>query len=800
MIVQFSAIPMLFRSIAISLTLTAAAIAQAPRAMTADPVLAGDVSNDLFLRGKNIYDSAQNATDLANRTEYYQRSAMIFTEYLAMFPNHPNAEQAWWYLGNSQYQSGMIDDARRCFSTLINRYGKGKWVAAAAYTLAADHYNRGEYDFAAPMFERYAINTEKAAERPRGYFLAGNCYRMLGRKREAVLMLRKVIEDPAGAYFAPQAKTALGQLNAADGKFKEALTLFEEALAANSATPKIRGEAALHAALAAAKLGKAEESDRYLFMILKSPGMEEFRAEAQTALMANAFSRKDYREVVRIFRSSASKATGEKEAMRLMVAARALMRLKAHSEALDLFREVERLTKPGDEIGFDAAYHRLLCFFQIEGQHVPEQVDAFLQLYKKTNPNDTRIHTAMMMKAEELYAKKETTKAAKMYSQINPELLSSNNQPGFFYQRGWCLAEAGDHSGAARSFDEFISRFPNDSRVPSALAKRAMAHAELADSRKALADYDQLIHNSSTPKELASLAWLESSRLSRKENNIPEMLGRYQGLLKNIPDLGDNLKAEANYWIGWGLVKTNKATESVKHLESARSLRPEAYSKHSGILLTLGYFAAQDSPHLADEVRLAIKNGYASDIPAQTLQWCGIQAYNSGDFKLAAQCLSLIASPDDPRSSPKEVWRYLAKARLEIQDKEGALAAADRALEIEDNPTWKADSLLDRGRALLLMDRSSEARIAADEAMKLQPQGRTSAGLRILRGDLEMKANDPRKAAAEYLIVANFHEDKELKPKALDGLVKALKLQGDNSQAEKYRDQLQSEFPDWKSH
>lgn len=798
MIPRISAIFSLARPLAFILALGVSAIAQVPRAQMADPMLAGDSSNDLFLRGKNIYDSAQAATDLANRTEYYQRAAMIFTDYLNLFSDNPKAEQAWWYLGNSHYQSGMIDEARRCFSTLINRYGRGKWVAAAAYTLAADHYNRSEYAFAAPMFERYAANAEKPEERPRGHYLAGNCYRMLDRDREAINSLRRVIEDPAGAYFAPQAKTALGQLYAADGKFQEALVLFEEVLA-SKAPPKIRGEAALAAALAAAKLGRSTDSDRHLFLIMKTPGMEDFRAEAQTVLMSNAFERKDYREVVRIYRSSESKGVGEKESARLMIAARAHMRMKSYAEALPLFREVERLAKANSELGFDAAYHRLLCFFQVEGQFVPEQVDAFLQLYKKSYPKDARIHTAMMMKAEAFFSKNDATKAAKIYSQVDSSLLSTKNLPGFLYKRAWCLAEAGDNSGAVRSFDEFVSRFPDDSRVASAIAKRAVANAELSEPRKALADYDLLIANSATPKELVSLAWLESARLSRKENNIAEMMNRYQGLLKNVGDLSANLRAEASYWIGWGLVKSNKASESVKHLEAARTLRPDAYTKHAGILLALGYFAAQDAPKLTAEIQLAIKNDYASDIPVQALQWCGIQSYNSGDFNLAAQCLSLIASPDDPRSSPKEVWRYLAKARLETKNPQGALIAADNALAIEDNPTWKADSLLDRGRALFLLNRSSEARAASDEAMKLQPQGRTSAGLRILRGDLEMKAKDPRKAAAEYLIVVNFHEDRELKPKALAGLIKALADQGDKAQAEKYRSQLQSEFPDWKS-
>ena len=72
------------------------------------------------------------------------------------------------------------------------------------------------------------------------------------------------------------------------------------------------------------------------------------------------------------------------------------------------------------------------------------------------------------------------------------------------------------------------------------------------------------------------------------------MIVRYQGLLKNVKSLSDNLQAEANYWIGWGLVKTNAAKDAITYLEKARTLRPDAYGKHAGLLLALGYFASQD--------------------------------------------------------------------------------------------------------------------------------------------------------------------------------------------------------------
>jgi len=277
------------------------------------------------------------------------------------------------------------------------------------------------------------------------------------------------------------------------------------------------------------------------------------------------------------------------------------------------------------------------------------------------------------------------------------------------------------------------------------------------------------------------------------------MIVRYQGLLKNVGNLSDTLHAEASYWIGWGLVKTNAAKDAIAYLEKARTLRPEAYRKHAGILLVLGYFAAQEPNKLTAEINLAIDGKYETDIPDQVLQWAGMQAFNAGDYAMAAKCLTLIASPDEPRATPKEVWRYLTKARLETNDAAGALVAATNVLAVEDNSAWKADGLLDRGRALLALDRATEARQAADEALALRPQGRTSAGLRILLGNIELKANDPRKASAEYLIVVKFHEDKDLKPLAMWKLIAALDQQGDKAEAEKYRQQLKTEFPDWKA-
>ena len=771
---------------------------QPPRAGVVSEDLRADAGNDFFARGKNLFDSAQASVDLKTRRELYVRAADILSAYVNEFPNHANTEAAWWYLGSSYYQAGMLDDAKRCFSTLLNRYGQGKYAGAAAYTLAADHYNKGEYAFAAPLFERFAANAVKSADKPKGNLFAGNCYRLLGRDREAITAYNLVIADPEGELFKAQAQIEVGKLSLKAGKLQDALTLFES-VANSNAVPKYRGESALFAAISATKLEKTELAEKYLHLILDSPGMEDFRPDAQTALMDNFYAKKEYRAVINLYRKSTLKAEGEKEAQRLMIAARAMMKLKQPAEATELFREVERLVKPENDLAFEASYYRLNCFFQIEGRHVIEQVDAFIQIYGKLHPADTRIHTAMLMKAETQFAENNAGEAAKTYSQIDPTLLSEANRPGFLYQRGWCLAQVGDAQGAIRSLTDFIAKYPDDKRVYPALVKRAKAYAEIGEAAKAVADFDRLTIDKAAPSDLASIAWLESARTRRKEGNIDNMVVRYKGLLEKVGDLTDNLKAEANYWIGWGMVKTNQPKEAAKYLNTARDLRPEAYAKHAGLLLTLSHFAAQDPKNLAAEIGLAIEGKYIDDVPPQAIQWAGMQAYNSSDYLDAARFLKIVAKPDEPRATPKEIWRYLAKALIETGKPEDALPALANVLEVEDNPSWKADALLDRARALYKLKRYDESRKSADEALALHPQGRTSSHLRIVSGDLHIVEGNIGQAAADYLYVINFQDDADLKPLAISKYIQVLEKQGKADDAAKYKAQLAKDFANWKA-
>ena len=762
--------------------------------------LVADPGEAFYQRIKDLHDLAAKTNDPQGRMEKFQAAASLADKYLREFPNHPNAPKVWFYLGNSYYMGGSPEKGKAAFLTLLNRYGNTHFAAVGAYILANDHYSRKEYAFAAPLYERYGKNTEVLADRPRGNFYAAECYRLLGRDREALNCYKKVLDDPAGGNLIQNSKQATAEILLKGGKAKEALALYEEVISVPGNTPKLRGDSAFGASVAAQKLGDATLAEKYLKFLMVEPGMDQFRPDAQTALMENAFIAKQYDQVIDIYRRNAIRAEGDKEAARLMIAARAYMELKRPTEAQALFREVEKLVPPENDLAFRAAYYRLHCFYQIEGRHVPEQVDGFLQIYRKLRPpDDPRIHTALFLKAENLFQEKKIDEAAEAFREINVNSLSEENRPGLLYDRGWCLAEKDDFQGAIRSFSEFISRYPKDDRRLSALAQRAKCYASSGESAKALADFNVLTADG-VPQDLASFAWLESARMMRDaENNMPEMVARYKGLLTKITNLSKELQAEANFCIGLGLVKQNNPTESISYLEKARSIDHSTYSKRVGLLLAFAYHTLQDAQKLSAEINLAIEGKYIADISEQTVQWAGMQAYGGGDYKSAARFLSQIANPDDPRSTSKDIWRYLGKARLETGDGAGALIAAENFLAVEEDPALKADGLVDKGRALYLLQRFEEARKAAKEAGEFRLQeGRTKNQLDLLSGDLFVKEGNLERAIGDYSRPALFGSDVELTPLALHKLADAWDKKGDKAEADKARQKLAASFPNWK--
>lgn len=107
--------------------------------------------------------------------------------------------------------------------------------------------------------------------------------------------------------------------------------------------------------------------------------------------------------------------------------------------------------------------------------------------------------------------------------------------------------------------------------------------------------------------------------------------------------------------------------------------------------------------------------GDAAQREARALYWRGIKLARRGDALDAAQALEESAALDP---GAIKTWINLARVRMTLNDRRGALKAADGALQIEEG---SPDALHQRARALLALGRVDEALESVSEAHEAEP-------------------------------------------------------------------------------
>ncbi len=758
-----------------------------------------DLADGLFQRAKNLYAAGANSTNLNQRIAQFTRAGEIFGEFLQRYPRHGEIRSAEYYYALCYYNTGRIDDAKKLFASVIQNQRTGPYVAAASSVLASDAFEKKDYATAGSLYAKLATNAVRPADRLRGNYFEALCHHYRNREREALSCYQKILADPEAAsspYLHPS-RSAAGALLLKQGNTEEALLSFEDVLK-STAPEKNKAEAMLYAGVASLQQKNIQKAEQYFQNVLSNQD-EDWRAfhpDALTSMMQIRFDSKNYAEVIQIYRSNPLNTNDERQAKRANVVARSYMLLGQYLEAIPLFLEVQKLA-PETSMAFDASYNRLLCFYKIDGKHIVEQVDAFLEIYEKANKTHPRLHAALMMKAGALQNQSQIKEAADVYNLIDVSLIAEGNRANLLYQRGWCLANAGDHQGAIRSLTRLLEDYPSDKRCAEAIALRGDSYMESGDRDASLKDFGKLIEVNPGAK-LASYAWQKIAMVKKLNNDMEGMVSSYEKLLSQFTDLPPATISNAEFYIGYGLSKLNRHKESVDHLKKAREIDPKTYGRRAGLLLISSYFQLEQIDPLCEEIDQSIDNGYSDKVSPALVSWAGVQSLGLAKGEQAARFFMLIANPDEPRRTPRDVWRNLGKALILCKDHKRALQSISHVLSVEDNPQSKADAYLDQARCHLALSDLPAAKKSIETCFELKPQGALDAEASIVFGDIFMALNQPEEAQKKYAGVALLIEDKRLKPMAISRLIKALEANQDSEKAAAYRKELAEQFPQWK--
>ncbi|MDA0767554.1 MAG: tetratricopeptide repeat protein [Verrucomicrobia bacterium] len=732
--------------------LAGSAVSQEPaKPLQADPAA------DQFLVAQLAYQEAMETADPKLQKANFDAALLQFSRFLRFHPEHPDAVQAWYYSAVCYQKTNQQESARRCLNAVVEDGKTGPLVGSAAYQLATHHYDSKTYVTAEPLFALASTESDNVATRQLALYRRALCFQKLDKPKETIAILEQVLADPESPFH-DRAESALAFYYKQNDRPDDALALFEKL--ATGKDPKTKADATLQAALIARDLGKSDLARTYFEKILVTPGLDQWKGEAQLSLISEASLAGNHARVLELDKLGRFKLSKDQEVRRILLLIRSHEALGQKEATVPLYQELERLS-PGSKTGFEASYVLLTRQYGAGARDFAKQATEFLDRYAKDQANDGRTHNVRLMLAETLYKAEDYKAAAQTYAAIDLKHLDPENLVGVRYRLANALLESGQLKEALAAIEAFLAHHATDKRVPTLLAKRADANAAAGNREAALRDYESLIANNSDPA-LTEYAWAQKASLHKDADEFEAFLDCHRHLAADFPNRSAENKTASEFWTGWALFRLNKLEECIPHLEKARLADPKLLGRESTIHLALAHYSLQNLPALEAELDRLLADDSLDKVGRNVFGWVGVKiASEEEDYRRAWKYLPHAVDLAKPTETKTLVWRAYAKAAVENGEFPSAIPALAILLERDENDFLKAESHYLTARSLFGLNDLQKAHTAAEDALGLKPQGRLNADIRLLLGDIALGENDPSTAAKYYVVVAELYSDND---------------------------------------
>jgi TolA-binding protein len=189
-------------------------------------------------------------------------------------------------------------------------------------------------------------------------------------------------------------------------------------------------------------------------------------------------------------------------------------------------------------------------------------------------------------------------------------------------------------------------------------------------------------------------------------------------------------------------------------------------------------------------------NGNAN-VPAEVLEWLGIEYYNDKNYLMAEKYLGVLARTENPAGIKPDFWFYLGDVAGKLKHYDEAENAYSRYLQNSTDAAGKAKVLLALGATKIAAHKPDDAEKIASEIMTLQPEGKVNAEARLLEGDVQFERQRFEDAGKAYAGVALLYDDPAITPRALDKAADAYRRAGKTEEADHVAKQLRDRYPNY---
>jgi len=728
----------------------------------------------------------------------YDLAVPEYEKFLGQYPGAPGRASAFFYLGECYRALNRTPAARSSFQSVLDNYGESEFAGPASYGVGEILFVQKDYGAALSLFHRAAAKAKESALALSARYFEARCLENVERKEEAQNLYQQVSEAKNPNPYRDDARLAAGTIALARGRKADAFRNYE-ALANETQKPALKAEATVRAGMVAVDLqqgekGKADKAmaEKAANLLQKGRGLPEggrWRGIAEVGLLRLKYQNGDYEKVLAEYKRGKDEIPEEVRAEMMLIAGNSQRQLGHQKEADEIYRQI--IAKySGREEAKDAQYQRLINLYNGDGPTLLAEIDEYL----KSNPAPERGDQAKLLKAEHYYKEQKFSDAAPIYAELRLSHLSPKLRAEAAYKLGWCFVQLKDDAQVIDAFGYFVKGFPESAQVPSALTQRALAFQEDKNYAAALADLNALLANFPGAREREA-ALQKKALILGQQDNEKGMSDAFRQLLKEFPK--SPAAAQANYYIGKTAFDAKEYQAALAPLEAARQLNKDQYYNLATLRIISAIFYLKDRPALTREVNGFLVASPGARVPAEILEWLGLEYYNEKNFVAAEKYLTLLGQSENLGSAKPDFWFYLADSESKLKKFGEAEAAYEKYLQLATDPAAKAKTLLALGGTKISAHKPDDAQKIAEEIMTLQPEGRVNAEARLLAGDVQNERQHFDEAGKAFMGVALLYDDPAITPRALQKAAVAYEKAGKKAEADRATKQLREKYPDF---
>lgn len=741
----------------------------------------------------------------------YERSEFAiatqsFGQYLQNYPSGRHVPLALFRIGECYMKQNQLKVAESYYEEVVSRYPNSEGAPSAAYRLGALKFNSKSFEASARHFAFCETKSTLPEVRLAASFNKARAYQMLGDNKRQMAALQAVLAIKTNNPYREPALLTLGTAYLAEDKKAEALPLFLDLLK-ESKDNTVISEACVKAAVLYGETGKPEEAvplfERALSITETSP---QNRGIALVGIVQSYFAKGDYDGVIEQYNRNASVLPeGDTRPKMLLLVGNAYRMKKSYARAVEVYLMVEQ-GYPTTDAAFEAGYWKLYCFYLLDDKDLGDFATGFITRHAGERSQHEFMNLARLIRADFYFNKQDWAKAADSYNELTLAKLPAKLQPGTLFNKGWSLAEASRHQDAVGAFTQFLAEHAGHELTAKALARRGLAFREAKDVPKAVGDFQRVVKEY-TNSDAAEMAYLQLGLIAMEQRDSKAMIAAFEMLVKKYPTSA--AAGQAWYGIGRGYYDLQEWDKAIAALQKAIETDKKTYLDSASQMLLRALYAQQNVDGLAKALDDYRKSNSNASIPPNIVSWLGLKLYDMKLFDRSTQYLTLATTPDAPENTDPRVWNYLGMAFLETKEYEASIKATDHFLAVTPESATKARGLLTKGRALLGLGRIEDAQKVVQEGLTFAKDGKPQALLLILEGDVLLASGEKlsaegqsaaaqekyNAAAGKLMVPAQFFDDQEITPEALDKVSKALEKAGQADKAAEFRKTLKDKYP-----